>query len=183
MEAVIRAFIHICLVFLLVLLERFLISRPAGIDALIDFREMQQQRRSDRRHFFRRRLRTIEWTAGGELGSAHRHHVGNPAAETEADYSYLAAAIGVCLQVVVGLYKVFQHLAAITLGLQFLALLIVARITAERSQRIRRQCHVPGDTEAARDILDIRIQAAVLVHDYHARQLLITAVLITWGGP
>ena len=51
------------------------------------------------------------------------------------------------------------------------ALLVVARIAADRGQAVGREGDEVGDGEAARDVLDVGIQPAVLVDDEHRRQL------------
>ena len=50
-------------------------------------------------------------------------------------------------------------------------LLLVAGIAAERRERVRRESHEPVHREPAGDILDVRIEAAVLVDHHDARPL------------
>ena len=61
-----------------------------------------------------------------------------------------------------GLIELREHLA----GLVF-----VAGIAAEREQRVRRERDEVVERQAARDVLDVRVQPAVLVDDEDRRQL------------
>jgi hypothetical protein len=61
-------------------------------------------------------------------------------------------------------------LRCIELGEQGTRLVLIARVTAERRQRIRRKGDKIEHCEAARDVLGIGIQAAVFVDHHHARQ-------------
>ena len=50
-------------------------------------------------------------------------------------------------------------------------LVFVAGVTAERGQRVRRHRHEVVEGQAPRDVFDVRVEAAVLVHDEDAGQL------------
>ena len=67
--------------------------------------------------------------------------------------------------------EVLRHLWTVDVSECRGALLIVARIAADRGQPVGRKGDEVGDGEAARDVLDVRIEAAVLVNDEHRRQL------------
>ncbi len=72
-EGVIDVRIHVDREALAVGLERRLVGRDAGIDALIEPRIVQEQRRLDRRHLARRRLQPVIGDAGVEIGRQHGH--------------------------------------------------------------------------------------------------------------
>ena len=66
-----------------------------------------------------------------------------------------------------------QHIGAqlglVELRLQRAAIVVVAGITAERRQAIRRQREKTIHREPARDVLDVRVEPAVLVNHQHRR--------------
>ena len=93
------------------------------------------------------------------------------AAVAEAHDADLARALGPALQDGGGGDEVLAGLGLVELGERLARLVLVAGIAAERRQRIGRERHEVVQREAARDVLDVRIQAAVLVHHQHARQL------------
>ena len=77
--------------------------------------------------------------------------------------------------------RAFSHSAAATKSSCILArstclnscraLLVVAGIAADRGEAVGREGDEIGDRQAPRDVLDIRVEAAVLVHDQDAGQL------------
>ena len=68
-------------------------------------------------------------------------------------------------------HEVLEHLIPVALGLHFAAVIIIARIAAERVKRVRGERDVAGKRRAPRDILDVGVEAAVFVHDNHAGPL------------
>ena len=60
-------------------------------------------------------------------------------------------------------YRSSRHLRAIDLAEQLATLLVVARIAADRRETVRRERHEVLEREAPRDVLDVRVEAAVLV--------------------
>src|SRR5579862_895822 len=93
-ESVLDAGIRVFLVANMVLVERLPPRGPAGIDALVDARVVDQKRRLDLCRIGGARLNAVERRRGGELGKAHGHHVDDAAAEAEADGTDAAVAFG-----------------------------------------------------------------------------------------
>ena len=83
----------------------------------------------------------------------------------------LAGAVGTGLQPHGRGVEVLGHLRAIDLAEQLAALLVVAGIAADRREAVRRERHEVLEREPPRDVLDVRVEAAVLVDDEDARQL------------
>ena len=65
--------------------------------------------------------------------------------------------------------EILVALFRVELGEELRRLFLVARIAAQRRQRVRRERDEVLDRKPARDILDVRIEAAVLVDHQHAR--------------
>ena len=68
-------------------------------------------------------------------------------------------------------HEVFGLLGRSTLANSCAALVVVAGIAADRREPVGRERHEVGEREAPRDVLDVRIEPAVLVHDEDAGQL------------
>jgi hypothetical protein len=66
--------------------------------------------------------------------------------------------------------EVLARLALLQLGEQLARLVLVAGVAAEREQRVGREGDEAVQRQPARDVLDVRVQAAVLVHHQHQRQ-------------
>ena len=132
---------------------------------------MRDERRLDLGDVLGARLRAVERHAGGEVGAQpHRELVDDAAAEAEADRAELAGAVRARLQPVRRGDEVLAHLAAVDLPEQRRGLLVVARIAADRGQPVGREGDEVGDRQPPRDVLDVRVEAAVLVHDQDGRQ-------------
>ena len=111
-------------------------------------------------------MAAVERDRGVELGrvdgKVHRH----PAAEAEPDRAQLAVAVRVFVEEGHRGQEIGPHFRAVSLPLHRPAFVVIARIAAERIQRIRCKSDEAGRREAARHVFDIRIQAAILVdHD------------------
>ena len=77
----------------------------------------------------------------------------------------LPCAIGTRLQPQRGGHEVFSHLFAIDLAEELAAVIVVAGEAAYGGEAVGREGHEVGEGEAARDVLNVRVQAAVFV-DY-----------------
>ena len=66
--------------------------------------------------------------------------------------------------------EILGHLRAIDLAEQLAALVVVARITADRRQRVRRKGDEVLQREPPRDVLGMRIETAILVDDENRGQ-------------
>jgi hypothetical protein len=75
------------------------------------------------------------------------------------------------LQVILRRNEIFSRLGLLELAEQFARLVLVAGIAAEREQRVRRERDEVVERQPARDVFDVRIEAAILVHHEHRRQL------------
>ena len=126
---------------------------------------MQQQRRPDPGNVGGIRLAAVERHGGGEFGQTNGEGVGDPAAVTKTDHADLAVGARVRHQMPERGDEVFRQLALVELPLHRPAFVVGAGIPAERRQAVRGQGREPGDGDAAGDILDIGIEAAVLVND------------------
>ncbi len=93
------------------------------------------------------------------------------AAVAEADGAKLAGGVGTGAEVVGRGDEVLARLGLVQRREQLARLVLGARIPAKREQRVGRKGHVVVERDAARDVLDVRVQPAVLVHDQHRRQL------------
>ena len=67
-------------------------------------------------------------------------------------------------------HEIGQHFPAVTLRLKRAAVIVITGITAEWVERIRRKGDIAGLCRAPGDILDMRVQAPVFVHDQNAGQ-------------
>src|SRR5581483_4433634 len=97
--------------------------------------------------------------------------VDDAAAKAETDGPQSAGTVRARLEPSRRREKVLEHLRAIELAEQLQALLVVAGIPAERGQGVGRERDEIGDREPPRDILDIGIEAAILVDDEHHGKL------------
>src|SRR2546425_3848611 len=66
---------------------------------------------------------------------------------------------------VCGRHEVFGSLGAIEFSESLDRFFFIARIAADRSQRIRRKCDVVCDSETARDVPDVGVQATIFMDD------------------
>ena len=94
-----------------------------------------------------------------------------PAAIAEADRAHPAGALGPRLEPPERGDHVLARLRLVERAEQLARLVLVAGIAAEREQRVGREGDEVLERQAAGDVLDVRVQPAVLVHDEHARQL------------
>ena len=100
-----------------------------------------------------------------------RQRVGHPAAIAEAGGADPAAAVGPRLQPARRGQEILAPLGIVELGEHLSALVIVARISAQRRQRVRREGHEILQGKSPGNVLGVGVQAAILVDDDDARQL------------
>jgi hypothetical protein len=144
----------------------------AGVDAFVSARVVDRHGSLDPGRVLGRRLAAVERHPGREVGAEpRRQHADHAAAIAEADRADLAGAVGPRANVIGAGDEVFAHLRLIQLGGQLARLLFVAGVAAKRRQRIGRNRHEVVEREAARNVFDVRVQAAVLVHHHDAREL------------
>src|SRR5690606_31486735 len=110
-------------------------------------------------------LPAIERNAGPEIGHAHRELIDHAAAEAEADGADTAVALVRRLQPFDRGDEVLDEACAVELPEQLARAILIAGIAAERRQRIGRERDEPTERDAAGNVLDVRIQPAVLVND------------------
>ncbi len=120
----------------------------------------------------RRRLRAVIGDAGFEVGRQHGDAVDHAAAPAEADGADLAGRFRMRLP---GTAPPRQDGCAVSsassVPIMSRALSLVGGRAAERRQQIDREGEEAFEREPARDVLDVRVEAAVLVHDDHGRAL------------
>ena len=97
--------------------------------------------------------------------------IGDAAAEAESGGADLAGAVGARLQPVRRGNEILEHLLAIDLHEKQAAVVVVAGKAAEGGESVGREGHEVGHGEAARDVFDVGVQAAVFVDDDDAGQL------------
>ncbi len=153
-------------------LERGFVSLPCADKPRVLRGVVDQHGRFDLCDFVGRRRRAVEGHGDREIvAKPDRERIGNPAAEAEPDDADLARAVGTGLQPARRRDEVLGHLGAVDLLKRLPTLLVIARIAADAGQSVRREGNEVFGSEAARDILDVRIQAAILVDHQDSRQL------------
>jgi hypothetical protein len=165
-EAVVDVGVEMRGVVLAVRLQRRLVVRPSLVDPLVEPGVVQQQRGLDLRHVRGCRLTAVERHRGREVRQPDGHGVADPAAVAEADRADLAVRFRVAFESPERRDEIFCQLALVERPLHRLAFVVGARIAAQRGQPVRCQRGEAGDGDAPRDILDIGVEAAVLV-DHH----------------
>src|SRR5439155_1779339 len=116
--------------------------------------------------------RTVERRDRRDVGAEpHGQGVRNPAAEAETSRADLPRAVRTHLEPERGRHEVFSHLVAIDLAEELAAGIVVTWIPSDRREPVGRKRDEVGEREPARDVLDMRVQAAILVDDHHARAL------------
>src|ERR1700679_1423690 len=132
---------------------------------------MDQYRRFDLRDVVLGRRGPVERHGGAQIGSQPDGQViGYTAPVTEADGAHFSSAVGTRFQPRRGSYEIFEHLFAIDLAEQLAAFVVVTGIAAKRSKTIGRKRHKVVQGKPPRDVLDIWIEASILVDDDYAAQ-------------
>ena len=149
-------------------LQRRFVGRPRRVDVLVGLGEVDQQRRPDARHVFRLRLAAVERHRGGQFGIGHRRRVRHAAAVAEAGDADLVRGARIGQQELDGGEEVVHEHFRIDLRLQLAAALVVAGVAADGAQAVGRQRSEAGLGHAPGDVLDVGVEAAVLVHHHHA---------------
>jgi hypothetical protein len=170
-EAVLNAGIDEGFVGDLRVLQRRLIGRPASVDAIVDARVMDQQRRLDVLGLFRLRLAAVEGHGRREFGELRREEIRDAAAVAEADDADLAVALGQGAQRREGGDEILARLFLIELLEEFAGLVLVAGIAAERREAVGREGDEIGQRETARNVGDMRVEAAIFMHDENDGEL------------
>ncbi len=65
--------------------------------------------------------------------------------------------------------EVLAHCALVALSHQGKPFYIIARVTTQRRQGVRRKTDEAGDGQSPRDIFNVRIEATILVYHYNGR--------------
>ncbi len=68
-------------------------------------------------------------------------------------------------------HPILGQFVPVELRLHLASRVVVAWIAAERGEAVRSERHVSGETGAPRDVLDVRVESAVLVNDHDAGKL------------
>ncbi len=151
--------------------QRRLVVLDAGVDAFVEAGIVQHQRSLDFRHVLRRRLPSVEGHGGREFGNGHRGCVADAATIAEADDANPAGRAFMRHQEIDGGEEIVHQLHRVDGLLQLAALVVVAGIAADACQPVGGQREVASLAKPPRDILDIGVEAAILVHDDHCGQL------------
>ena len=171
MEAVQRPLVHLHVVVDPVLLERGLVVGPHGVDARVVARVDDEEGGLDPADVLARGRGAVEGHAGLQVGpELHREAVGHAAAPAEAGGAELPVRGPVGLEVARAVDHVLVEARRLEAPLQRAAVVVVAGVAADRRQSVRRQGEEAGDAGAPCDVLDVRVQAAVLVDDDHGRE-------------
>ena len=150
-------------------LQRRLVGRPRRVDALVVLREVQQQFGFDPGHVLEWRRAPIERYRDDEVGQRHREAVRDRPAIAEADDAEAITNARLRTQVLRCCHEVLETLRLVQALEECPRLVFVPRVAAERVQRVGRERHEVFEREATRDVLDVRVEAAILVHDQHHR--------------
>ena len=166
MEAVLFAFVGEALELFLVLGQGGFVGGDTGVYALVVAGVLEHQRCGDLGHLRDGGLATVEWDTGVEVfAESVCERVDHSSAEAEADGSELAFAVGTLLEPKGSRNEILGHLLAVNRAKRSRTFLIVARIAADRGQSVGSEGHVTGLCEAAGNVFDIWIEAAVFVDD------------------
>ena len=139
--------------------------RAHGVDPGIIGCIVNQYRRLDARHVSRRRGRTVERHHRLQVRThLHGEVIDRPAAEAEAGRPQRARGQRMRLQEPGAVQQVGQQFIPVQAGLQRLARIIVAGIAADRRQAVGCQGEKSLHRHAPCHILDMRVQAPVLVN-------------------
>ena len=171
MEAVQRPLEHVHFVVDVVRLQGRLVLGPHRVDARVGVGVDDHHRRFDARHALGRSGRAVERHAGVHVAAQlDREAVGHAAAPAEPGRAEAAVGQRVPLEVARAVDHVLVELVGVEAALQGAAVVVVARIAPHRGQAVRGEGEEPGHRRAPRDVLDVRVQAAVLVDDQHRRK-------------
>jgi hypothetical protein len=170
-ETVVNVRIHVRRVGLAIGFQGRFISRPAVIGALIKTRILQQQRRLYVGNLLRFRLAPVIGYGGGQIGISNGHGIGDAATVTETDDTNFSGGRIMVTQKLEGREEIFPQLTAIQFFLHIAANIVGARIAAGRRQAFRSEGDEAGNGNATGNILDIGIEASILVHNDDSRQL------------
>ena len=118
------------------------------------------------------RLGAIEWNAGTQsFAQTNGKRVHHAAAKAESDRAEFACALRVSFDPVCCGDEIFSSLRAIELAEHLGRLFFIAGIPADGRQCIRRERDEVRDSQTPRNIANVRIQAAILVHHQDRRKL------------
>ena len=113
----------------------------------------------------------VERHRGRQIGSQpDGQGIGDAAAVTETGDADLARAVGARFQPHRGGHEILGHLLAVDLAEHLAAFVVVTGKAAQRGEPVRRKRHEVREGEPPRDVLDMRIQAAIFVDDDNAGQ-------------
>ena len=169
-EAVSTVGIHVQAIGNLVLIEQAAELGDAGVDALIKATIVHHQWNRDLGNLFLRESSAIETNGGGNGrfldGTLH----GNSTTVAEADRSNVAVAFTAGGQRWHSGNDIRRDLGAIGVAEAITRCFLVIQPAADVTQAIRCQRHVPSQCCSSSYILDVRVQATVLMNDKNARQ-------------
>ena len=132
---------------------------------------MDLQRRLHLGRVFGGRVVPVIGHGRGQLGHLGRQHVGNATAVAEPHRAHATGAVGATHERFGRGQHVLPGLALIKGGEQGAGLVFIARVATQGRQCIGRHGQVAVQRDAARDVFDVRVQAAVFVDHQHAGQL------------
>src|SRR6185312_7365315 len=98
--------------------------------------------------------------------------VGDPAAEAKSDNADFSIAVGMLKEIMECIDEVLEHVVSVPFALHFPALVVIARIADQRGKRIRRDGEESREGQSPSDVLNVWIQAAVLMDHDHSAQFL-----------
>jgi hypothetical protein len=149
----------------LVRLQGRLVVGNAGVDALIDRCVVEEQRRVDLRHLFGRDLSTVVRHAGiqrGAGGGDPVHHASPPA---EPHTAHFARRFRMLRHEGHGTGQTCDAFRSVQGAEQLPHLRLVGRRSAVRRQDVGGERQEALDAKRPRDILDVRVETAILVDD------------------
>src|SRR5438034_2172929 len=170
-EPVLRAGVLVHLVLHVVRLQRRFVGRPPGVDTIVILRVMNEQRRFDIGDVRGSGLPAVEGYCRREIRQPRREHIDDAAAVAEPDRADLSGAVRSILQKARRGHEILPYPGLTELREDLPRFVLVARVAAERRQRVGRERHEVVERETPGNVLDVRIQPTVLVHDENARQL------------
>jgi hypothetical protein len=174
MEAMIRAVVNVRGVGQVIGLEHRLVGLPSTGDARVQRSIVKQQGRLDLGGILGIGLATVERNRSPQVREPHGKIVDGGSAKTKAQGADLAGAFGPSFQPGGRRHKVLKHFLLVDHFEKVRCFLFIARVSANRCETIGRKGQEIRCSQTARDVFDIRVQAAVFVYHQYSGQLSIS---------
>ena len=142
-----------------------------GVDPLVVLGQMADEWRLDVADAGGVRRDTVVGRAGLHVDAEFcREVIDDAAAVAEAGDAEFAGRLRMRLDEARAVFQVGAQLCLIESRLQGAAIVVVARVTADREQAVRRQRQKALGGDAPRDVFDVGIQPPIFMHDQHGRE-------------